>query len=132
MKRITLLFSNSLSGRKEASMWQQSIRVLGLVCLMCSWLVVGAQAQQAEPAAPTVSEPAPAGVAVPRLIKFSGVLSDRVGEPLTGVQGVTLALYREQYEGAPLWLESQNVEADPQGRFSVLLGATQSEGMPLE
>ncbi|MGH9782818.1 MAG: hypothetical protein ACRD88_01425, partial [Terriglobia bacterium] len=70
--------------------------------------------------------------AVPRLMQFGGVLKDSLGRPLGGVQGVTFALYREQEGGAPLWLETQNVTADEHGRFAVLLGATRSEGVPLE
>ena len=38
---------------------------------------------------------------VPRVIQFGGVLSDHVGQPLTGVLGVTFALYREQFDGSP-------------------------------
>lgn len=70
--------------------------------------------------------------AVPRLMQFGGVLKDSLGRPLGGVQGVAFALYREQEGGAPLWLETQNVTADEHGRFAVLLGATRSEGVPLE
>ena len=69
---------------------------------------------------------------VPRLVQFSGVLKDRMGQPLTGVQGITFALYKDQQDGAPLWLETQNVTADEQGRFAALLGATQPEGLPLD
>ena len=68
----------------------------------------------------------------PRLIQFGGVLHDRLGNPLTGVQGVTFALYRDQSSGSPLWLETQNVTADEQGRFAVLVGATKPDGLPLD
>ncbi|MBI4459164.1 MAG: hypothetical protein HY648_03770, partial [Acidobacteria bacterium] len=57
----------------------------------------------------------------PRLVQFSGVLKDQSGQPLSGVQGVTFGLYREQSGGAALWLETQNVAADEQGRYSILL-----------
>lgn len=69
---------------------------------------------------------------VPRLVQFRGVLADRLGHPLTGVQGVTFSFYQEQQGGAPLWLETQNVSADEYGRFVALLGATQPEGLPLD
>ena len=39
---------------------------------------------------------------VPPVMQFSGVLQDSAGRPLTGVQGVTFALYREQEGGSPL------------------------------
>jgi hypothetical protein len=65
-----------------------------------------------------------------REVQFSGVLQDGAGAPLTGVQGVTFALYAEQTGGAPLWLETQNVTADAQGHYSVLLGSQRSDGLP--
>ncbi|MBI3895826.1 MAG: hypothetical protein HY313_07820, partial [Acidobacteria bacterium] len=68
----------------------------------------------------------------PRLVQFSGTLKDQSGQPLTGVQGITFALYREQSGGAALWLETQNVQLDEQGRYGVLLGSTQAEGLPQE
>src|SRR3989304_4392455 len=68
----------------------------------------------------------------PRLIQFSGVLQDTMGQPLSGVQGITFSLYKDQSGGAALWLETQNVTADEQGRYGVLLGATTSDGLPLE
>ena len=74
----------------------------------------------------------PQANAVPRVIQFSGVLNDSAGQPLTGVQGVAFALYREQQGGAPLWIESQNVAADEYGRFAALLGAMTSGGVPVE
>src|SRR3990170_3753090 len=69
---------------------------------------------------------------VPPVMQFSGVLQDSAGRPLGGAQGVTFALYREQEGGAPLWLETQNVTADADGRFAALLGATTSAGVPME
>ncbi len=92
----------------------------------------------AEPEAPTKSVPVTMGasdvpmVGVPRLVKVSGVVRDRLGEPSTGVVGITFALYGEQEGGAALWLETQNVELDAQGRYTALLGAGQVEGFPLE
>src|SRR5207249_4786767 len=52
------------------------------------------------------------------------------GAPVSGVQGVTFALYKEQTGGAPLWLETQTVTADEQGNYSVLLGAERADGLP--
>jgi len=73
-----------------------------------------------------------AAVAAPRLVKFGGVLKDGSGLLRSGVMGLTFAIYKEQQGGNPLWLETQNVQLDAQGNYSVLLGATQSEGLPLE
>jgi len=72
------------------------------------------------------------GTAVPRLVKFAGTLKDELGKARTGVVGVTFAIYKDQEGGAALWLETQNVELDEQGHYTVLLGATKNEGLPLE
>src|SRR6266851_4590974 len=97
------------------------------------------QAQQrvaAEPQAPSRAVQVPPEsvptLPVPRLVKFAGVFKDEQGKARTGVVGVTFAIYKEQEGGAALWLETQNVELDEQGRYTVLLGATKSEGLPLE
>ncbi len=70
--------------------------------------------------------------AVPRLIKYSGMLKDGKGDAKTGVEGVTFAIYADQEGGAALWMETQNVTFDGTGRYSALLGAESSEGVPLE
>ncbi len=70
--------------------------------------------------------------ALPRLLRFGGVVKDLNGNPLTGVVGVTFALYGEQTGGAALWLETQNVTADSHGHFTALLGASKPDGLPPE
>ena len=102
---------------------------LGLLAVLSGQLV-WAEETRANPA--NDAGTAMQGASVPRLVQFSGVLKDRLGKPLTDVQGVTFALYKEQQDGAALWLETQNVVADEQGRFAALLGATQPEGLPLD
>jgi hypothetical protein len=69
---------------------------------------------------------------VPRLVRFGGALKDPNGNPLAGVAGITFALYSGQTGGAPLWLETQNVTADSNGRYTALLGATKPDGLPAE
>lgn len=87
-------------------------------------------------------------VQVPRLMRISGTLNlgtDAGGvsaadaatsqhdlHRTSGVVGVTFALYAEETGGAPLWLETQNVQVDNTGHYSVLLGSTQAEGLPIE
>ena len=66
---------------------------------------------------------------VPRLIKFSGALKDLTGKPLTGPVEVNFAIYKEQADAAPLWQETQTLQLDEQGRYTVLLGAMQGEGL---
>jgi hypothetical protein len=70
--------------------------------------------------------------AVPRLVKFGGIVKDDVGHAKTGVVGVTFAIYKDQEGGAPLWLETQNVQADNKGNYTALLGSTKVEGLPAE
>src|SRR5215471_9459903 len=72
----------------------------------------------------------PAGV--PPLVNFSGRLTDVSGKPLTGVVGVTFLLYKDEQGGAPVWLETQNVTPDKNGRYTVTLGATTSSGLPTD
>jgi hypothetical protein len=67
---------------------------------------------------------------VPRLVKFAGVLKDAAGNPRTGTVGITFAIYSESTGGAPLWQETQNVHLDEQGHYAIMLGMTQSTGLP--
>jgi Chaperone of endosialidase len=113
----------------------------GLVCVLLAMgtTLLGQQSNSGR----ATGEPAPASRAgaqatavsqtvVPRLIKFSGILSDLSGKPVTGPVDVTFSLYAEQSGGAPLWLETQTVEADSLGRYNVLLGAMTPAGVPME
>jgi hypothetical protein len=118
----------------------RSARCLGITFLLVLGLSVhGVQAQQpvvAEPQAPSGTVQAPREVVpalpVPRLVKFAGTLKDELGKARAGVVSLTFAIYKEQEGGAALWLETQNVELDEQGRYTVLLGATKGDGLPLE
>jgi len=74
----------------------------------------------------------PAGSTLPRLVRFSGTAKDAGGNPVTGVAGITFALYAEQTGGAPLWTETQNVQSGAGGHYTVLLGAAKSEGLPAD
>jgi|HubBroStandDraft_6_1064221.scaffolds.fasta_scaffold03974_4 hypothetical protein len=71
-------------------------------------------------------------VSVPPLVRFSGVLKDAAGRPPTGTVGVIFALYKDQEGGAPLWLETQNVQADSKGNYTVLLGSSKPAGLPVD
>lgn len=71
-----------------------------------------------------------AATELPRLVRFNGAAKDLNGNPLRGVIGITFALYSEQSAGAALWLETQNVNPDTNGRYTALLGATKPEGLP--
>ena len=71
-------------------------------------------------------------VSVPRLINVSGVFQPVDGQSPAPVEAVTLSIYAEPEGGAPLWQETHVVAFDKTGRFTVLLGATQGEGIPPE
>jgi hypothetical protein len=64
------------------------------------------------------------------LVNYAGVLADIDGKPLNRVTGVTFLLYRDQQSGSPLWMETQNVQPDKSGHYSVMLGSTTSQGLP--
>jgi trimeric autotransporter adhesin len=97
-----------------------SIRLF--LCLLVICCALPAVAQQS----------ASANSVVPAMVKFAGSLLDTDGKPLTGTVGVTFLLYKEQAGGAPLWMETQNVQADKNGRYSVMLGSASSHGIPGE
>ena len=70
--------------------------------------------------------------ALPRLVRFGSTVKDLNGKPMTGVVGITFALYSEPSGGAALWLETQNVTADNNGHYTALLGSTKPDGLPAE
>ena len=67
--------------------------------------------------------------AVPRLVRFTGSFQRPTSQPGV-IIGATFAVYSQQEGGTPLWTESQNVELDATGNYTVLLGATKNAGMP--
>jgi trimeric autotransporter adhesin len=86
------------------------------------WAPIG-QAQQ------PLANPTSTTVPVPRLVQFRGMVKEAAGKP---VAGITFALYKDQEGGAPIWMETQNVPLDESGLYSMLLGATKTEGLPME
>ena len=62
----------------------------------------------------------------------TGTFTPATGLPAAPVETVTLAVYAEETGGPPLWQEMQNVVVDTAGRFSLLFGATQPDGIPRE
>src|SRR5271157_3708263 len=100
------------------------------MCIVTAYLVYGAFAwaqingQQSPPSASTAT--------VPRLIQIKGSVRDQTGKPLSGNLGLTFTLYRDANDQVAVWQETQNVQLDSAGRYSVLLGATNEAGLPLE
>ncbi len=68
----------------------------------------------------------------PPLVRFGGVVKDAAGVPRTGTATLTFAVYAEQTGGTALWAETQTVPLDAEGRYAVVLGATQAGGLPVE
>jgi hypothetical protein len=106
--------------KKGESMFRISVCVCAFLVLACFVMPMAAQ----QPAA------ASANAAVPSVVNFSGALTGVNGKPLTGTVGVTFYLYQESQGGSPLWMETQNVQPDKAGHYSVALGSTSSQGLP--
>jgi hypothetical protein len=102
-------------------------RTIGLmtIAFAIGILFLGSNLNAQQPASPS-------SAVVPRLVNFSGNATDVHGKAVSGVAGATFAIYKDQYEGAPLWMETQNIHADTEGNYTVQLGAAKSEGLPVE
>ena len=96
-------------------MVRTKVRLALCVLLLCSAVPLMAQ------------EAASVDSVVPSMVKFTGTLSDINGKPLTGIQGVTFLLYKEEAGGVPLWME-----ADKNGHYSVMLGSASAHGLPAD
>jgi hypothetical protein len=66
------------------------------------------------------------------MVRFAGRVSDTNGKPMNGVVGLTFSLYTDEQGGVPLWFETQNIQLDAGGRYSVSLGATKPDGLPID
>jgi hypothetical protein len=67
-----------------------------------------------------------------RLISISGVFQAADGRRPASVEEVTVAVYADETGGASLWQETQSIAVAADGRYSLLLGATNPEGVPLD
>src|ERR1039458_1039346 len=116
----------------------ESVR-LRLCCValafLSSVLSMTAQTTGGNVVATTAAAATTAGVAttaqVPRLVRFSGTATDVGGNAASSIIGVTFSLYAEPTGGAPLWSEVQNVQVDKTGHYTVMLGSSKPEGLPL-
>jgi hypothetical protein len=95
---------------------------LGLAAALCV-LPVAAMAQQSAIVGAAVA-------AVPRVVNYSGTLTGLDGKPLTSIVGVPFLLFKDAIGGAPLWMETQNVQPGKNGKYSVNLGSTTNQGLP--
>ena len=78
------------------------------------------------------AQPRQHSAAVPRVVRITGVFVPANGQPTGPVETVTLAIYADEQGGAPLWQETQTVTVDAEGRYAVLLGASETDGLPLD
>jgi trimeric autotransporter adhesin len=118
---VSLFYASPMLGQQRKPVSERSDQIVRVV-------------QATEPEAPTTTNlPAQENQATtPRVLKFSGVLMDLAGKPLSGPTEVTFKLYKQEADEDALWAETQTLEVDKEGRYTVLLGATQSEGIPVE
>src|SRR2546426_6467710 len=64
------------------------------------------------------------------LIRLDGQVTTAAGAPRTGPVLLVISLYANQADSTPLWVEQQTVTLDQAGRYTVLAGATQADGVP--
>jgi len=74
----------------------------------------------------------------PKFIKFTGTLpvpssANADAVPATQSQlSLTFEIYTAEKDGSPIYVESQTVAPDAQGRYSVLLGSGNTDGLPTD
>jgi len=75
---------------------------------------------------------ASAPTAVPPLIPYSGVVNTLVGQAASANTSVTFLIYSEEQGGEPLYSETQSVAIDSTGHFKAQIGATLTNGIPID
>ncbi len=83
-----------------------------VVCLLAGtvWLTAAQSGVKSDEAS---AAPALVQGAVPKLIRFNGVVNDAAGKPAAGTVTLTFALYEDAQGGTPLWMERQQVSQLP-------------------
>ena len=69
---------------------------------------------------------------VPKVMWYSGVFRPVTTQPIAPVEQVTVAVYRDRDGGDVLWQETQNVAMDAGGRYNLLMGSTNPDGLPAD
>jgi len=110
----------SLRGAMARSLAAHLLATFTGLCLLAVGLIPPAAAQTA----PTAPTEAPATVL--NLVRWSGTLPEAQGRTVE----LQFALYQDPAGGLALWSEQQAVKVGADGRYSVLLGATNAEGLP--
>src|SRR4051812_40080315 len=93
---------------------------MGLVCVFTATIVSAQQSSRS------------AAESVPRVMHMTGVFVPANGQPVASVETVTVAIYAAEKGGTPLWEETQQVAVDSTGRYSIPLGASRPDGLPLD
>jgi len=78
------------------------------------------------------SNAAAASTAVPPLIPYSGVVSAVPGAQLAAGASITFLIYKDEQGGEPLFTETQTVAIDATGHYKAQLGATFTNGIPID
>jgi hypothetical protein len=112
--RITMTYKTILAKKR-------SCRIAG--CLLAALLAASTL---------TYAQTAAVNPVVPNFVNYNGALTDASGKALTAISGVTFSLYKDSEGGAPLWLETQNIQPDSRGHFSVRLGSASGHGLPAD
>jgi hypothetical protein len=75
---------------------------------------------------------ASAPTAVPPLIPYSGVVNAVAGQTTPSTASVTFLIYDDETGGQPLFSETQSLAVDTTGHFKAQIGATLSNGIPID
>lgn len=104
--------------------------LLALFALALMRVPVAALAQEGGRTTAASAAETPSDSVVPRLIQYSGALNNEEGKPVTRSVGLIFSLYQFEEGGRPLWVETQTVQPDSAGHYTVLLGAASADGLP--
>jgi trimeric autotransporter adhesin len=115
---------------KERFMKKAYVVVLSAMLLM-SVLGMAQEPPDAASGVPSGNMATSGGGVVPPVIQFSDVATGEGGKPLAGTVEITFLLYNNFQGGEPLWSETQNVTLESSGHYSVYLGITKSDGVPM-
>jgi hypothetical protein len=97
--------------------------VTGLLFLSQGWLSCDAQC---------VGDESGCRQGIPHFVKFAGTLKQFSGASTDRVVALKFGIYSAATGGSPLWQEVQNSPLDSQGHYEVMLGATATDGIPID
>ncbi len=74
----------------------------------------------------------PIHCAIPHMINYQGMLTDDLGDPLSGPHNLTFRIYDDTTGGELEWSETQNGVQVEQGLFNVILGQVTLLDLPFD